>query len=141
MASSALDRLRSLLRGAVAACALGFIAAVAHAFAALALAGPLTLGAEALAHGEVPQRAVAIGEQGLLQAVIVVAVCLLARLLIELPRSVGAGAGLFAIGLPALVLAVGEGVESLGPGPLLAVRAAAALLCAIAGWAALRKRR
>ena len=141
MASSALERLRGALRGAVAACALGFIAAVLHAFTVLALASPISRVAAALARTETAQGAVALGEQGLLQAAIVVAVCLLARLLIELPRAVGAGGGLFAAALPALVLAVGEGVDSLGPEPLLAVRAAAALACAAAGFVALRKRR
>jgi len=141
MTSSALARGREGVRGLFVACALGLAAAVVHAFAAVALARPLESAAGAAARGELARACAGLAALSVLQALAVFAVCRAARLLLELPRAVGAGAGLFAAALPAVVLALGEGSSSLLPWALLAVRLGGALLCAGAGAAALRKSR
>jgi hypothetical protein len=126
------DRLRTWLRLAAWALALGLFAAIAQAFVALAVREHIERVA-ALCASEVAQAAAAQAALLLLLALSVLALSMLGALAAQLPTPVGAGAGLVAALLPPLVLALGEGAAALGPAQVAAVRAAGFVACAAAG--------
>lgn len=112
--------------------AIGLVAAVAQAFAVLGLSdsiGQLV----GRASGDLGQAATGLVILSLLLAAATFLVALLAGLSAELPLGVGCLGGLLALLVPNAVLALGEGLDSLGPAPLSAIRVAAALVCAGAG--------
>lgn len=118
------------------AVAIGLSAAVAQAFIAVAMSGWIARLA-ALPGSELSQAALAQAALSALLALTTLVLAALAGLSADLPLAVGALGGAIAALVPALVLLLAEGLDSLGPPALAAVRAAGLLLSAAAGAAGL----
>ncbi len=112
---------------------LGTVAAVAFAFAAARLAGPLAAAGGAFGSTDMAHSSVALALLMVLQAATVAAACALAALAVDLSPLAGAAAGAAASVLPAAVSAAAEGLDVLWPAPLVVVRVAGGFLAAGAG--------
>ncbi len=119
------------------AAAIGLFAAVLQAFVSIAISGSIARFAS-LSSKELGQAALGQAALSAVLAVAVLAVAALAGLSAELPAAVGAAGGAIAASVPALVIALGEGLDALGPPQLALVRAAGLLVSIAAGAAGVR---
>ena len=128
------NRVSSAARLFAWAVAIGFVAAVVQAVTAISLSGAIAR-AGSISSSELGQAAVGQAALSALLACAVLVFAALAALSAEIPFAVGAAGGAIAAMLPALVIALGEGLDALGP-PALALVRGAGLFAAIAAGAA-----
>ena len=122
----------ALVRLAAWALAIGLFSAVLQAFVAIAISRSIARVA-ALSSDDLGQAALAQLALTSLLACTTFALAALAGLSAELPVFTGAAAGAIAALIPSLVLAMGEGVDALGPTEVAIIRAGGLLVCAAAG--------
>ena len=132
MAEGPGGRLRPAARLFAWSVAIGWMSAVLQALAALGLSASIG-GIVAHASSDLGQAGTGLTALSVLLASTTFGVTVLAGLAAELPLRVGFLGGLLAALIPAVVLALGEGLHTLGPATLAALRAAGALMCAGAG--------
>ncbi|HXN83791.1 MAG TPA: hypothetical protein VN883_15035 [Myxococcales bacterium] len=127
------QRIGRAARTVLLSLSLGTAAAVAFAFEAAPLAGPLAAAGGAFGSTDLAHASAALALLMVLQALTVAAACALAALAVDLSPLAGATAGVMASALPAGISAAAEGLDVLWPAPLVLVRVAGGFLAAGAG--------
>lgn len=126
------NRASAAMRLSAWAVAIGLLAAVLQALVAVFISGAIARVAS-LASTELGQAAIGLAVLSALASCAALALSALAGLGAELPAMVGAAGGAIAALAPAVVIALGEGLDALGPLTLALVRGAGLLACIAAG--------